>query len=547
MSSRMSIAELRAQAKAARKAPTAGAINLECEVTGKTLDGVAIQDGRVDLAHVCIGLGLLQNVDDTRFEKQSSSEARGGGLVFNGDFVDGETYHVFGTPDASLMPTTAASCHRGAIRSVALGYHDCMLAHAPENPRIVEAPMRLRRTVGAVVDSPLIRQHIQRRVRKDDCEEEDDLLFSINPRPATDEEILRVHSQSRYANFLAGKGPLTDLPSDVYCTESNASLEAARMAAGITIEGAKLVHAKKVEHCFCLVRPPGHHCSHAAPSGFCLLNNVVIAIRELQHQCQQSGAPSPRIAIVDIDVHHGEGTQELIEEDPNIAFFSTHRYDEGQFYPKTGHPTSKGKNGQCVNIGFNTEPNNLHEGGARTMSDSCLDAAVDTIINPALKNFKPSLIFVSCGFDAAHGDPLGGMSVVNGFGRAIAKLKDGNPDTGLVCVLEGGYHPDRVAEGTLQVIESLLLDRREEDLPPSMVPPQWAVVRRKIAALPPKGQQANKEVQGGADLDADDDAQESPQPQDDESLMIAHRCWLAATMAVVKEVHERSPMFQFVA
>jgi len=145
--------------------------------------------------------------------------------------------------------------------------------------------------------------------------------------------------------------------------------------------------------------PPGHHACVKQGGGFCFFNNVAVAARYAR---QVLGLQ--RVAIVDWDVHHGNGTQEVFENDPSVLFISIHRHNHGTFFPGTGRPERSGVGagkGFCVNIGWN----------CTGVGDAAYGLAFDTIVVPVLQEFNPQLILVSAGFDAAVGDPLGGMKV----------------------------------------------------------------------------------------------------------------------------------------
>jgi histone deacetylase 6 len=196
---------------------------------------------------------------------------------------------------------------------------------------------------------------------------------------------------------------------------------------------------------FALLRPPGHHAESNHAMGFCLFNNVAVAAEA----ARRSGVR--RVAIVDWDLHHGNGTQRTYEEDPDVLYFSTHQYP---FYPGTGaiHEFGKGAGrGRTVNVAW--------PGG---MGDSEYLAAFDRVLAPIARAFDPELVLVSCGFDAAAGDPLGEMRVsAAGYGamtQRLSALAGGR----LVLALEGGYNPGAIAAAAAACTSVLL----GEALPP---------------------------------------------------------------------------------
>eukprot|EP00755_Sulcionema_specki_P007878 Sspe_Gene.39413::Locus_19008_Transcript_1_1_Confidence_1.000_Length_1615::g.39413::m.39413/K11407/HDAC6; histone deacetylase 6 len=238
--------------------------------------------------------------------------------------------------------------------------------------------------------------------------------------------------------------PPPPLPSDTYASPE--STKAVAAAVGAVLSATESVYTGHLESAFCLVRPPGHHCTAAQPQGFCLVNNVAIATRHLQ-----SAHPTARVAIVDFDVHHGDGTQNIFDDDPSVLFISLHRYDGGRFFPHTGHPTSTGSGrgqGTSFNIGFDTDTGR----DGMVINDAAFEESAKLLILPLLRKWAPDLVIVSAGYDAAEGDPLGRMKVVDGFARLTHHL------VGLgkvVMVLEGGYNLHSLAcgvESTLRVL-----------------------------------------------------------------------------------------------
>ena len=204
--------------------------------------------------------------------------------------------------------------------------------------------------------------------------------------------------------------------------------EIALHAAGGVIDAVDAVLSGKADNAFCAVRPPGHHARPAAAMGFCLFNNVAIAARHAQ---KHHGLE--RVAIVDWDVHHGNGTQEIFYEDGSVLFFSTH---QSPWYPGTGHAgeTGEGKGaGLTINRPFPA-------GSGRTE----ILAAFRESLLPALENFRPDLILISAGFDSRAGDPLGQFRLTDAdFSEMTRLLTDAAArlcGDRLVSALEGGYN-----------------------------------------------------------------------------------------------------------
>lgn len=272
-----------------------------------------------------------------------------------------------------------------------------------------------------------------------------DRIECAAPRPAGIDELLRVHDE-RMLRRLAATREARDgrLDADTYHVAE--SFDVARLAAGTSVDLVRAALRDEAKRGFAAVRPPGHHAEANRPMGFCLLNNVAIATRAAQIE---HGAP--RILIFDWDVHHGNGTQHVFEDDPDVLYVSTHQFP---FYPGTGDAREAGRGpglGATINV---------------PMPGGCGDAeyvgVVDRIVVPAAIAFRPDLILVSCGFDAHHDDPLASMEVTFEGYRAMAmrlrSLADSLCRGRIVYVLEGGYSLLGVREGTRAVLESLVAD-----------------------------------------------------------------------------------------
>jgi len=264
----------------------------------------------------------------------------------------------------------------------------------------------------------------------------------VAPRPATDEELVRVH-HAAYLQDLERRVPGQTgwLDPDTYF--SPGTWDAARAAAGSVCALATDVLHGALGRGIAVVRPPGHHATPDRAMGFCLLNNVAAAAAAAR------AAGAARVAILDWDVHHGNGTQDIFWNDPSVLYLSVHQFP---YYPGTGAPTELGgpaAHGATINVGL--------PGGS---GDAEYAAVFDHVFVPALERFKPDLVLISAGFDAFEHDPLAGMRVTHaGFAAMARRLRavaDRHAAGRLVAVLEGGYDLVGLAGGMTAVLEALV-------------------------------------------------------------------------------------------
>ncbi|MDQ2644748.1 MAG: histone deacetylase [Myxococcota bacterium] len=247
-------------------------------------------------------------------------------------------------------------------------------------------------------------------------------VAELAPRDATDDELCRVHTPA-YLEQLgrwAGKSGMAD--ADTFLSPQ--SVAAARRAAGGAVALAEALWRGTAESGVAVVRPPGHHALPDRAMGFCLLNNVAVAAAH----ARSLGAE--RVAILDWDVHHGNGTEDMFYADPSVLYVSLH---QAPYYPGTGAASDIGTHdgrGYTVNVPLSA--------GAR---DAVYLAAFERVIGPILEAYRPSLMLVSAGFDAHERDPLGGMALTDlGYAALSRRLLGVLPEhCALGLVLEGGY------------------------------------------------------------------------------------------------------------
>jgi len=251
--------------------------------------------------------------------------------------------------------------------------------------------------------------------------------------PAARDSLLAVHPAGYLATLesLSAKGGGALFLDTVM---SRDSWSAALGAAGAAL--AATAHAAKGQgHAFAAIRPPGHHALAGKGMGFCLLNNVVIAARQAQ------AAGLKRVLIIDWDVHHGNGTQALVETDPTIRYVSLHQYP---WYPGTGAADERGV-GNVFNVPRGPgKPPSLYVGD--------LWAAIAA----ATAEWTPDLLLISAGFDALAGDPLGGFTLEpEHYAEWTTRLRQHLPSAPIVGLMEGGYVPERLAEGVASHLRAL--------------------------------------------------------------------------------------------
>jgi len=266
---------------------------------------------------------------------------------------------------------------------------------------------------------------------------------SLQPRSATEEELLLCHSKEYIALVKEECGKLFN--SLAWLSTGDVVLSPESYPVACLAAGAALIAIDKImeghfRSAFCVVRPPGHHATSNQGMGFCIFNNVAVAARYIQKKYGMK-----RVLIVDFDVHHGNGTQDIFYEDPSVFYFSTH---EAGNYPGTGSREEKGV-GNCLNCPIT---------GGKDSRIQVLRAFQEELM-PAMERFQPEAVFISAGFDAHHADPLGGLDLIEAdffeltaIVQAIAqKFAKGR----LISVLEGGYNLEAIATSAVAHVQAL--------------------------------------------------------------------------------------------
>ncbi len=261
-----------------------------------------------------------------------------------------------------------------------------------------------------------------------------DSLVMIQPRRADQKWIEAVHEPHyirRFEEVCLSGNKTFDYPDNQMCVDT---FETAYLAAGGVIEAARMILAGEIDNAFCAVRPPGHHAEKNQAMGFCYFNNVAVAARYVQTEWKIK-----KVGIVDFDVHHGNGTQHIFENDPTVFYYSIHQHPSFG-YPGTGREFETGEDeGQ----GFTKNSPVLPGQG-----DDEYKTLIQNDLHPAFDDFKPEIIIVSTGFDAHEDDEMSDINLsTEGFSwvmKEIMALGQKYADGKIISVLEGGYCLDRL-------------------------------------------------------------------------------------------------------
>lgn len=367
------------------------------------------------------------------------------------------------TPKVHYTPLKTGLCYDVRMRyhaKIFTSYFEYIGPH-PEDPRRIYRIYKILAENGLINDPTL-----------SGVDDLGDLMLKIPVRAATSEEILQVHTKE-HLEFIESTEKMsreqllkeTEKGDSVYF--NNDSYASARLPCGGAIEACKAVVEGRVKNSLAVVRPPGHHAEPQAAGGFCLFSNVAVAAKNILKNYPESVR---RIMILDWDIHHGNGTQKSFYQDDQVLYISLHRFEIGKYYPGTIQgqydQTGEGK-GEGFNCNI-TWP----VGG---VGDAEYMWAFEQVVMPMGREFKPDLVIISSGFDAADGDTIGQCHVTPScYGHMTHMLKSlarGN----LCVVLEGGYNLDAIAISALSVAK-VLIGEPPDELPDPVSDPKPEVI-----------------------------------------------------------------------
>lgn len=264
-----------------------------------------------------------------------------------------------------------------------------------------------------------------------------DLIVPFEPKPAAISQIEAVHSEKYLVTMkrfcLMGGGPID---ADTFASQE--SWDAAMLAAGAGLDAIELIAAGEASAAFLAVRPPGHHAERSTAMGFCIVNNVAVSAAHLVSQ-------GNRVLIVDFDAHHGNGTQNIFLDSPDVLYVSTHQFP---LYPGTGRANEVGVD---AGLGFTINLPMPEGSNGATVLTSLMEIA-----EPEIRSFSPDWLILSAGFDGHYRDPLTDMGLVASDFAAITRWAMGLvPMSRTLAFLEGGYDLEALRESTAAVISAL--------------------------------------------------------------------------------------------
>ena len=316
---------------------------------------------------------------------------------------------------------------------VAVMFDERFLLHdtGPNHP---ENPERLITVIRDLKNSPQISTKIVWPKFEAATFEELNLVHTKAYIELVDRQVSQLNNHRAYLS--TGDTPISKHSNDV-----------AKLAVGAGLEAVDQIMASDLTSAFALVRPPGHHASSSMGMGFCIYNSVAVVARYLQKRFGLK-----RILIVDFDVHHGNGTQDIFYEDNSVFYFSVHQHP---LFPGTGRPNEIGKDegeGYTLNV-------ELPKGSG----DNEVIKAFNSKLRPAMNQFRPEFVLVSAGFDAHQGDPLGQLNYTDeGYGVVAEILQDISQkyaDGRILYMLEGGYNADNVSRSVQKILNVLITNQ----------------------------------------------------------------------------------------
>ncbi|OEL34404.1 Histone deacetylase 15 [Dichanthelium oligosanthes] len=367
----------------------------------------------------------MPNVDEITY-CLNCHELKGSGVSGYDAFKTQIAQAALVSPDTELPPV-----------STAIGFDERMLLHSEldvkPNPH-PERPDRLRAIAASLAAAGIFPSK----------------CALVPPREITKEELLMVHTPDHIESVEQTKNMLYSyFTSDTYANGHSAC--AAKLAAGLCADLASLIVSGRVHNGFAMVRPPGHHAGVKQAMGFCLHNNAAVAALAAKR------AGAKKVLIVDWDVHHGNGTQEIFEGDKSVLYISLHRHEYGNFYPGTGAAHEVGildGQGFSVNIPWS-------RGG---VGDNDYIFAFQNVVLPIAEEFAPDITIVSSGFDAARGDPLGCCDVTPMGYSIMTSLLTACSGGRLLVILEGGYNLRAISSSATEVVKVCIISNNSSNV-----------------------------------------------------------------------------------
>ena len=344
--------------------------------------------------------------------------------------------------DTSSISTTTTATNKSKKRKIGFCFDERMLLHRDSKHVHQECSERAMSVYINLVLKELTNKLV--RIQCEEAKEEDLLLVH------TKEYIDKIKQISE--NNSKNKNVTNHNLSEKDSYDNFATFESAKLATGSLIEICKNILSKKIEHGYAIIRPPGHHADMSTARGFCIFNSVAVAVKYILNKNNKM-----KIAVLDWDVHHGDGTQAIFYKDQNPLFISIHRHDSGKFYPfKTGFVKEKGEeNGLGYNINIPLDTKCAISKGPSCIGDAEYMNIFERIVIPILKEYNPDIIFISCGYDAGEND-FSGCLKCSPFAYAFMTERLLSLNKNLIFALEGGYTLDTIKRMSETTIRTLL-------------------------------------------------------------------------------------------